>query len=498
MYVKNSKQTKGITLVALVISIVIIIILATIAINFTFGDNGLITMALYAKDKTEESILNERIAFASLEWNLKSDEEKQKWSNENPSYTKDLNGYLKWYLDINNIKIFDRGSGTAQDPYIITKELQFKNLSIFPNDYFSLNNNLDFENESISTIFSATNPFNGFLNGNGFTVSNIQLKDNSLLGFTSNNCIIQNVNFENITMEINENIKQNTNLGLLINTASGGELNNIRVEGNLKVVNTNLKSDSNIMNCVGGVVGNAQNTNITNCIFKGNIDISNFGVLRCGGIVGRCAGAMTIDKCGADVSMNFDNILYDGNVGGIVGYAYSDAYVKYSYSRGNIYSNSKEYQAIGGIIGYSDGYNTLNRSYSLISIECTGEGEIDIGGICGGKYNPQGNGWFYGGYAANSIDVSKMENDSQIYVGGVLGKCNTYTNISNISYDATLNTCGTAGYASGGFTNNNGYTTEQFKNPDMARNFPGLEDDSDVKVFEFLNNQYPKFVWENE
>ena len=45
----NNKQS-GITLVALVITIVILIILATVTINTVFGDNGLIKQAEYARD----------------------------------------------------------------------------------------------------------------------------------------------------------------------------------------------------------------------------------------------------------------------------------------------------------------------------------------------------------------------------------------------------------------------------------------------------------------
>ena len=64
MFQKNSTQ-RGITLVALVITIVILIILATIAIQFAFGENGLINRAqdakeYYANDTsyTDESLAN--------------------------------------------------------------------------------------------------------------------------------------------------------------------------------------------------------------------------------------------------------------------------------------------------------------------------------------------------------------------------------------------------------------------------------------------------------
>ena len=62
---RRKLQEKGITLVALVITIIILIILATVAINFAFGNNGLIKRAedardYYANDTsyTDESITN--------------------------------------------------------------------------------------------------------------------------------------------------------------------------------------------------------------------------------------------------------------------------------------------------------------------------------------------------------------------------------------------------------------------------------------------------------
>lgn len=59
------KNERGITLVALVITIIILIILATVAISFAFGSNGLVNRAdqaakFYANDTayTDGSIAN--------------------------------------------------------------------------------------------------------------------------------------------------------------------------------------------------------------------------------------------------------------------------------------------------------------------------------------------------------------------------------------------------------------------------------------------------------
>ena len=63
----NLREQKGITLVALVITIIIIIILATVAINFAFGDNGLIKRAEDARDYYTNSAEYEEQSMANLD-----------------------------------------------------------------------------------------------------------------------------------------------------------------------------------------------------------------------------------------------------------------------------------------------------------------------------------------------------------------------------------------------------------------------------------------------
>jgi len=67
------KKMKGITLISLVITIIILIILAGVGINLTIGENGIFNKAKYAKDKylneqsLEEEQLNELYAYLSGE-----------------------------------------------------------------------------------------------------------------------------------------------------------------------------------------------------------------------------------------------------------------------------------------------------------------------------------------------------------------------------------------------------------------------------------------------
>ncbi|MCI9038753.1 MAG: hypothetical protein HFJ29_02560 [Clostridia bacterium] len=58
--IRCKASTAGITLVALVVTIVVLLILATITIGYILGEHGIIKMATKAKQKWEESVRNEQ------------------------------------------------------------------------------------------------------------------------------------------------------------------------------------------------------------------------------------------------------------------------------------------------------------------------------------------------------------------------------------------------------------------------------------------------------
>ena len=63
---KNRKNMNGVTLVALIITIVVLLILAGITIMYTMGDNSIFKKAQEAKNKTEEAIKNEQTYLENL------------------------------------------------------------------------------------------------------------------------------------------------------------------------------------------------------------------------------------------------------------------------------------------------------------------------------------------------------------------------------------------------------------------------------------------------
>ena len=67
---KLMKGNRGITLVALVVTIVVLLILAGISLNLVLGENGIITKAQEARDKTEQARINTEKSMNSLEQEL--------------------------------------------------------------------------------------------------------------------------------------------------------------------------------------------------------------------------------------------------------------------------------------------------------------------------------------------------------------------------------------------------------------------------------------------
>lgn len=57
---EKSKKNGGITLIALVVTIIVLIILAGVSISMLTGQNGILTRAAEAKEKTEKAQRDEQ------------------------------------------------------------------------------------------------------------------------------------------------------------------------------------------------------------------------------------------------------------------------------------------------------------------------------------------------------------------------------------------------------------------------------------------------------
>ena len=124
---KNHKSTKGITLIALVITIVVLLILAGISIATLTGENGILSRAKDASNNTDAASAKEKVQLLLTDYGV------EKYTNEG---TNDLITYLNGKKDKGEIdEVTDNNDGTITvevDGYEVV--IKTDNLSILSTD----------------------------------------------------------------------------------------------------------------------------------------------------------------------------------------------------------------------------------------------------------------------------------------------------------------------------------------------------------------------------
>ncbi len=95
---KQKNKQRGVTLIALVVSIIVLIILAGVSIAMLVGDNGIITMAQQAKEDTKQAQERESIQLAVLQASLESKIENGENSVGIPLYYRTIENGNRWHI----------------------------------------------------------------------------------------------------------------------------------------------------------------------------------------------------------------------------------------------------------------------------------------------------------------------------------------------------------------------------------------------------------------
>ncbi len=237
----------------------------------------------------------------------------------------------------------------------------WKNIANSNTENYMLMTDLDFINEG-NTIQLST--VNGIINGNGHTISNINLTGgynfiSSLYG-TLENLYIENFNQESATYG-----------GLIYYAGSNSVIDNVHLS-NVKIT----KAGSGY---TGGLVRHAASTIIKNCSVN-NIEINiilseTASELYIGGLAGYMSNS-SIQNCYVyDININ-DVTAVSSAIGGIVGYGINTNSIINCYSEGNITSSNIN---VGGIVGCIAEAN-IENCYSKVNITTTNN---YVGGIVG-------------------------------------------------------------------------------------------------------------------
>ena len=259
-----------------------------------------------------------------------------------------------------------------------------------------------------------SNKFEGYFDGNGFSIENIYIEVNSYAAG-------------------------------LFGGIHNAEINNLSVSGT--ILNTCDDNNNNIY--VGGIVGfNAGDCIIKNCTSSVNVSGGNFGnTYYYGGIVGYSYGPIYIKSCENIGIIDITNISI--SVGGIIGYVgntneaiITDCKNKSDFNWEEIINNYSN--SIGGIIGSSTETIKIDNCINEGNFVINGNANKCVGGIIGKTNSIVVNGCKNEG----AINVS---NSSEIEVGGIVGYSTTtgdYTNCLN-EKDILINCQNSITYAGG-------------------------------------------------
>ena len=373
---KTQKKDKGITLIALVITIIVLLILASVSISMLTGENGIITQAQRAKEETEKAAREEERDLAELE-------------------------AIVTGKDIVITPVHDENPGELEkegsDTFVINsiEDLVFLSYDVTNGNTYNgktvkLATNLDFSSDK-----SYVNPnrtdfgkygYNGNLKqllttGEGFIpigeIRGSDYENNTFYGtFDGNN---------NAICSLYENMNTNENIRVGLFSTNYGEIKNLGL----------INVDISVMYAGGGIGGiTARSYNsIRNCYVEGNIKAEGNSWMPVGGISGAfCGNNAVVENCYNLANIDCKNTSEDAStanivVGGIIAQIEgTNINIEECYNEGNIIINSKNVSIkIGGICGHLFDNGIIKNSYNAGGVNATcgniGNSSVNVAGI---------------------------------------------------------------------------------------------------------------------
>ena len=310
--------------------------------------------------------------------------------------------------------------------------------------------------DAIGTFTSSSNylAFSGHYDGGNFTISGLYTEAGSgssysyqgLFGYVRGQSKIDKAIIKNLGI-IDSNIQGYRYVGGVVGEAYYSTVTNCyntgAVDGSDYVGGVvGYANYSTVTNCyntgsvsgsggyVSGIVGNTYSSSVTNCYSTGVVTGNSSYV---GGVVGY-TNSSAVTNC-----YNTGNITGDGvRVGGVAGYVSSSA-VTNCYNTGNITGGSN----VGGVVGYVSSYVTITNCYNTGTVT----GSEYVGGVVGYVY--------YSSTVTNCYNAGAVDGDS--YTGGVVGYVDYSSTVTNCYYGGNC----TLSYGIGSSSSNTGASKDE-------------------------------------
>lgn len=400
--------------------------------------------------------------------------------------------------------------GTESNPYQITTAKQLQDINNDLSGCYVLTADIDLAQVDFAPIGgdAETGSFSGVFDGNGHTISNLNVFAGKYAGlFGCNEGVIKNVVLKDVNVYgsryVGGVVAENTSYGTV--SACTVQSGNVRSDGSVSEINiggicgiNNGCFQSEFMNgadvtaqtnstsiCIGGIIGwNILSENLTiNATNTGNIyssvrnkDLSSYA----GGLIGYESGSsytltITNSRNIGDVSSSTSATWT--RAGGLVGYCGSNIAVTNSCNSGDISSSSNlsashdnPYSYAGGLLASqsSDSSAVITNSCNVGKVYSSCSYSPYAGGLLG--YNGRKSGLTI----TNSYNTGKVYGEGSCMAGGLIGYDNgSKTNIANSYNTGFINAAYNGGLI--GRSYNNKITIEHSYNTgNMPGNFWGL------------------------
>ena len=323
-------------------------------------------------------------------------------------------GVYQWNGEVGNG--FSGGTGTKEDPYLISSgaELKYLYYEVNADDssyYYKLTNSIDLNNvlwEPIGQKYS----FKGHFDGNNHYIYNLNIQSSNtnyygLFGRVVGT--VENLNIRNAEINVIYDGTEEVYVGgvcakLIMPINRDLELedtiSNCSFNGVIKVVSTQNTY-------VGGIFGYCYEYSgkISSCISNANIDLSTSGSFAFVGLIGGYCGESgylsEVFTASGDILVTSENTRL--RVGGCFGdgLIYDEVSINYS---GNIDVSTNSSVYVGGGFGILSGRNTIQSSEIDGNISVNSSGAVNAGGLIG----------YYSSYLGKLIEIYN---------------CNSYMNI---------------------------------------------------------------------
>ena len=481
------RNKKGITLIALVVTIVVLLILAGISISLIVDKNGIIQKSKDARRVTKEAAKNELdnmnrliedMNDAAPEWRgtttelpeFKNNETTNKfdWYIYNEPQMKFFANFVNKTLTAQDEKLMSDKNVTAEDIAITEETTIYLMNDLDLGARFDENGKLTLGVEWVPVGKNTANKLLGTFEGNNHYIKGVYVNsDTKFCGIFGNTNTIKNLTVKNSYIE------GNNCTGGIAGAVRGGKVENchnmnttvVLKEGNMSVAGIVGQSSVSIENCTntgtiyaygrytndythaGGIVGIFIGSSISNCINKGNVISGEEAGLYVGGICG---------STGADYVVTISDCKNEGKVsgvavtGGIIGLLSTKGIVERCSNVGDIFAIQQSAAGIAGQMNQKNG-----QSNSIVRL-CYNSGNIsggpELGGIVAFFCGQSQQGTVENCYSKGTITTT--DNDK----GAIIGKkiqADGNATFNNLYY---LNTIGL--YA---INNNQSYESDTVK-----------------------------------